>query len=171
MAFSILGSARSCKKPGSALIASSKNCAALDRPGWDLDFLRSLFQTKKSSKVESRPTNEKKTQQGGPVRARGSREPQYSPYIIEQARSAGRKTRSRSGEQQNGQERKGGTNSRRSQSLEVLVGDVSAAGNKNQVVSFHYIFFRTSGRKNYCKEASHFMLFKIFLVKQKLTLQ
>ncbi|GFT40389.1 hypothetical protein TNCV_3115641 [Trichonephila clavipes] len=61
----------------------------------------------------------------GPVRFRGSREHQYSPYIEEQARSASRKTRSRSGQQQYCQERKGGTNMRQSQSLEVLVGDVS----------------------------------------------
>ncbi|GFS72111.1 uncharacterized protein TNCV_3903971 [Trichonephila clavipes] len=79
---------------------------------------------RRGAKVESRPTNEKKTQQGGPVRARGSREHQYSPYIEEQARSAGRKTRNRSGQLHHCQERKGGTNSRRSQSLEALLGDV-----------------------------------------------
>ncbi|GFW26827.1 hypothetical protein TNCV_1376701 [Trichonephila clavipes] len=39
-------------------------------------------------KVESRTTNEKKTQQGGPARARESRENQYRPYIEEQLRSA-----------------------------------------------------------------------------------
>ncbi|GFW20873.1 uncharacterized protein TNCV_1050941 [Trichonephila clavipes] len=32
------------------------------------------------AKVESQPTNEKRTQQEGPVRARGSQEHQYSPY-------------------------------------------------------------------------------------------
>ncbi|GFY25668.1 uncharacterized protein TNCV_2487881 [Trichonephila clavipes] len=55
---------------------------------------------RRGAKVESRPTNEKRTQQGGSVRIRGSREYQYSPYIEEQARSAGQKTRSRSGQQQ-----------------------------------------------------------------------
>ncbi|GFW73889.1 hypothetical protein TNCV_48781 [Trichonephila clavipes] len=60
-------------------------------------------------KVEFRPTNEKRTQQRGPVRVRRSREYQYSPYIVEQARSAGRKTRSRCGKQQHCEERKGGT--------------------------------------------------------------
>ncbi|GFW56257.1 retrovirus-related Pol polyprotein from transposon 17.6 [Trichonephila clavipes] len=34
---------------------------------------------RRGAKVESRPTNEKRTQQGGPVRARGRREHQYSP--------------------------------------------------------------------------------------------
>ncbi|GFS63332.1 hypothetical protein TNCV_2308671 [Trichonephila clavipes] len=54
---------------------------------------------RRCAKVVPRPTNEKKTQQGEPVRVRGSREPQYSPLIGEQARSAGRKTRSICGQQ------------------------------------------------------------------------
>ncbi|GFU63932.1 uncharacterized protein TNCV_1939571 [Trichonephila clavipes] len=83
------------------------------------------FRPRRGAKVESRPTNEKRTQQGELVRAKGSRDHQYSPYIEEQARLAGRKTRSRSGQQQYCQERKGGANIRWSQSLEVLVGDVS----------------------------------------------
>ncbi|GFU84574.1 uncharacterized protein TNCV_1526261 [Trichonephila clavipes] len=33
----------------------------------------------RSPKMDFRPTNEKRTQQGGPVRARRSREHQYSP--------------------------------------------------------------------------------------------
>ncbi|GFW03839.1 hypothetical protein TNCV_2049551 [Trichonephila clavipes] len=67
---------------------------------------------RRGAKVESRPTNEKRTQQGGPVRVRGSREHQYSPFIGEQARSEGRKTRSRCGQQHHCQERKGGTRER-----------------------------------------------------------
>ncbi|GFX92478.1 uncharacterized protein TNCV_1707541 [Trichonephila clavipes] len=74
-------------------------------------------------KVESRPTNEMRTQQGGPARARKSREHHCSPYIEEQARSSSKNTRSRSSQQQNCQERKGGANSNRSIFLEVLVGD------------------------------------------------
>ncbi|GFY57175.1 hypothetical protein TNIN_4001 [Trichonephila inaurata madagascariensis] len=36
---------------------------------------------RRGPKVESRPANEKRTQQGGPVRSRGSREKQqYRPY-------------------------------------------------------------------------------------------
>ncbi|GFS53496.1 hypothetical protein TNCV_4935541 [Trichonephila clavipes] len=57
-------------------------------------------------KVGSRLTNEMSTQQGGPVRARKSREHHYSPYIEKQARSSSKKTRSRSSQQQNCQERK-----------------------------------------------------------------
>ncbi|GFU97132.1 uncharacterized protein TNCV_4642251 [Trichonephila clavipes] len=79
---------------------------------------------RRGAKVEFRPTNEKRTQQRGPVRAR-SREHQYSPYIEEKARSSSRNTRIRSGQQQHCQERKGGANSNRSISLEVLVGDVN----------------------------------------------
>ncbi|GFX31380.1 retrovirus-related Pol polyprotein from transposon 297 [Trichonephila clavipes] len=81
------------------------------------------LQPRRGAKVEFRPTNEKRTQQGGPVRARGSRKHQYSPYIEEQARSRSRNTRSKSGQQQHCQERKGGVNSNRSLSLEVLVGE------------------------------------------------
>ncbi|GFT66875.1 hypothetical protein TNCV_996601 [Trichonephila clavipes] len=51
------------------------------------------------------------------------------------------------------EERERERENRRSQCLEVLVDDISYKS-KNQVVSFHYIFFRTNGRKNYCKEAS-----------------
>ncbi|GFX76066.1 hypothetical protein TNCV_3718371 [Trichonephila clavipes] len=79
------------------------------------------LRSRRGAKVESRATNEKKTQQGGPVRARGIREHQYSSYIEKQAISAGRKTRSRSGQQQYCQERTEEANSRRSQSFEVLV--------------------------------------------------
>ncbi|GFU15826.1 hypothetical protein TNCV_2367771 [Trichonephila clavipes] len=80
---------------------------------------------RRGAKKEYRPSNEKRTQQRGPVRSRGNREQQYSPYDEEQRRSDGRSTRSRRGQQQRCQERTGGANSQRSQSLEVLVGDVN----------------------------------------------
>ncbi|GFY24981.1 hypothetical protein TNCV_2691721 [Trichonephila clavipes] len=58
-------------------------------------------QNKKRGKSgESRPTFEKRTQQGGPVRARKSRENHFSPYIEEQARSSSKNT-GRSSQQQN----------------------------------------------------------------------
>ncbi|GFU92408.1 uncharacterized protein TNCV_824341 [Trichonephila clavipes] len=79
---------------------------------------------RKGTKVESRPTNEIKTLQGGPVQARNSREKHYSPYIEEQARSGCKNTRRRVSQQQNVQRRKG-ANTNRSISLEVLVGDVN----------------------------------------------
>ncbi|GFX33712.1 retrovirus-related Pol polyprotein from transposon 297 [Trichonephila clavipes] len=72
-----------------------------------------------------RPTNEKRKQQGGPVRARGIQEHQYSPYIEQQSKSSSRNTRNRSGQQQNYQERKGGANNNSCISLEVLVGDIN----------------------------------------------
>ncbi|GFX92729.1 uncharacterized protein TNCV_3180331 [Trichonephila clavipes] len=80
---------------------------------------------RRKAKVESQTTNEKKTQQRGPVRVRRSQEQQYNPYIEEQARSSSRNTRSRSSQQQNSQKRKGGANSNRSITLEVLVRDVN----------------------------------------------
>ncbi|GFW87150.1 uncharacterized protein TNCV_5125041 [Trichonephila clavipes] len=80
---------------------------------------------RKGTRVESRPTIEMKTQQGGPVRARKILEKHYSPYIEEQARSGNKNTRRRGSQQQNCHERKGGANSNRSISLEVLVGDVN----------------------------------------------
>ncbi|GFV74343.1 uncharacterized protein TNCV_5127861 [Trichonephila clavipes] len=61
-----------------------------------------------------------RTQQGEPVRARKSREHHYSPYIEEQTRASSKNTRSRSIQQQNWQERKGGENSNKSISLEIL---------------------------------------------------
>ncbi|GFY47369.1 hypothetical protein TNIN_182481 [Trichonephila inaurata madagascariensis] len=76
---------------------------------------------RRGAKVESRLANEKRTQRGGPVRSRGSREKQqYRPYTEEQ-RSSSRNTRSRSGQQQHCLGRKGGANSNRYLSLEVLV--------------------------------------------------
>ncbi|GFX70906.1 hypothetical protein TNCV_1688891 [Trichonephila clavipes] len=58
-------------------------------------------------RVESRPTIEMKTQQGGPVRARNSRGKHCSPYIEQQTRSGNTNTRLRGSQQQKGQERKG----------------------------------------------------------------
>ncbi|GFW22898.1 hypothetical protein TNCV_2381131 [Trichonephila clavipes] len=81
---------------------------------------------RREAKVESRTANEKRKKQGGPVRSRRSREKlQDSPYTKEQRKSSSRNTRSRRSQQQYCQERKGGANSHRSHSLEVLDGDVN----------------------------------------------
>ncbi|GFY20992.1 uncharacterized protein TNCV_3990361 [Trichonephila clavipes] len=79
---------------------------------------------RRGAKVESHSTSEMRTQQGGPVQARKRREHHYRPYIKEQARSSSKNT-SRRSRQQNFLERKGGANSNRSISLEVLVGDIN----------------------------------------------
>ncbi|GFW02594.1 uncharacterized protein TNCV_2456091 [Trichonephila clavipes] len=50
------------------------------------------FRLRRDAKAESRPANEKRTQQGGPVQSRGNREQQYSPYAEEQ-KSGGRSRR------------------------------------------------------------------------------
>ncbi|GFV09752.1 uncharacterized protein TNCV_2598071 [Trichonephila clavipes] len=88
----------------------------------------------------SRPTNEKMTQQGGPVGDRRIREHQYNPYIEEQAISSSRNTRSRSVQQQHCQERRGGANSNKSISLEVPVENVNYKSKKSCCfVSLHIL--------------------------------
>ncbi|GFV05532.1 uncharacterized protein TNCV_227431 [Trichonephila clavipes] len=77
------------------------------------------------TRVWSRPTIERNTPQGGPVRARNSRGQHDSPYIEEQTRPGNKNTRRRGSQQQNGQERKGGANTSRSISLEFLVGQAN----------------------------------------------
>ncbi|GFY34426.1 hypothetical protein TNCV_3978861 [Trichonephila clavipes] len=54
---------------------------------------------RRGAKVESRPTNKKKIQQGGPAPVRGSREHQYIPYIREQASRCGKQQQERTNEQ------------------------------------------------------------------------
>ncbi|GFV73062.1 uncharacterized protein TNCV_3398391 [Trichonephila clavipes] len=80
---------------------------------------------RRGENVQSRPANEKRTQQGGPFRARRSRKYHYSPYIEEQERSSSRNSGSRSSQQQNCQEWKGGPNTHRSIFLHAVVGDVN----------------------------------------------
>ncbi|GFU85763.1 retrovirus-related Pol polyprotein from transposon gypsy [Trichonephila clavipes] len=73
-------------------------------------------------KVESRPNIEMRTQkedQFEPGKAK-----KITTYIEEPARSSSKRTR-RSSQQQNCQKRKGGVNSNRSISLEVIVGDAN----------------------------------------------
>ncbi|GFW57411.1 uncharacterized protein TNCV_543241 [Trichonephila clavipes] len=78
---------------------------------------------RRSAKVESRPANEKRIQQGGPVRSRGSREKQqYRPYTEEQRGPSNRNTRSRSGQQHHCLERKGGAREREKQQIHLPGG-------------------------------------------------
>ncbi|GFX35538.1 uncharacterized protein TNCV_103451 [Trichonephila clavipes] len=69
---------------------------------------------------ESRPTIERKTQQGGPVRSRKGRERNDSPYIEERTRSSNKNAR-RGGDQQRQDQERRGTCTKKSLSLEVLV--------------------------------------------------
>ncbi|GFX68000.1 uncharacterized protein TNCV_921011 [Trichonephila clavipes] len=73
---------------------------------------------------ESRPTIERKTQQGGPVRSRKGRVSNYSPYIEEQTRSSNKNAR-RGGDQQRQDQERRGTCTKKSLSLEVLVGNAN----------------------------------------------
>ncbi|GFX08537.1 retrovirus-related Pol polyprotein from transposon 17.6 [Trichonephila clavipes] len=101
---------------------------------------------------ESRPTIERKTQQGRPIRSRKGRERNDSPYIEERTRSSNKNAK-RGGDQQRQDQERRGTCTKKSLSLEVLVGNANHTSQKNQVVSFLIIFFRTSGRKNFCNKA------------------
>ncbi|GFW91135.1 uncharacterized protein TNCV_1760091 [Trichonephila clavipes] len=73
---------------------------------------------------ESRSTIERKTQQGGPVRSRKSRERNDSPYIEERTRSSNKNAR-RGGDQQLQDQERRGTCTKKFLSLEVLVGNTS----------------------------------------------
>ncbi|GFV20751.1 uncharacterized protein TNCV_4949831 [Trichonephila clavipes] len=73
-------------------------------------------------RAESRPIIERKTQQGGPVRSRNGRGRNDSPYIEERRRSNSKNARRGGDQQRQDQERKGAC-SRKSLSLEVLVGN------------------------------------------------
>ncbi|GFS66681.1 uncharacterized protein TNCV_229401 [Trichonephila clavipes] len=73
---------------------------------------------------ESRPTVERKTQQGGPVRSRKGRERNDSPYIKERTRSSNKNAR-RGGVQQRQDQERRGTCTKKSLSLEVLVGNAN----------------------------------------------
>ncbi|GFV41369.1 uncharacterized protein TNCV_1302291 [Trichonephila clavipes] len=73
---------------------------------------------------ESRPTIERKAQKGGPVRSRKGRERNDSPYIEERTRSSNKNAR-RGGDQQRQDQERRGTWTKKSLSLEVLVGNAN----------------------------------------------
>ncbi|GFX08362.1 retrovirus-related Pol polyprotein from transposon 412 [Trichonephila clavipes] len=73
---------------------------------------------------ESRPTIKRKTQQGGPSRSRKGRERNDSPYIEERTRSSNKNAR-RGGDQQRQDQERRGTCTKKSLSLEVLVGNAN----------------------------------------------
>ncbi|GFV70818.1 uncharacterized protein TNCV_1947281 [Trichonephila clavipes] len=74
--------------------------------------------------VESRPAMEMKTRQGGPGRSRKGRVRKDNPYIDERTRSSNRNAK-RKGDQQREEQKKKGASTRRSLSLEVLVGNAN----------------------------------------------
>ncbi|GFT20209.1 uncharacterized protein TNCV_4060221 [Trichonephila clavipes] len=79
---------------------------------------------RKGKREESRLTIERKTQQGGPVRSRKGRERNDSPYIEERTRSSNKNAR-RGGDQQRQDQERRGTCTKKSLSLEVLVGNAN----------------------------------------------
>ncbi|GFW03652.1 retrovirus-related Pol polyprotein from transposon opus [Trichonephila clavipes] len=75
-------------------------------------------------RLGSRPTIQRKTQQGGPVRSRKGRGRNDSQYIEERTRSSNRNAKRGGDQQRQDQERKGAW-TRKSKSLEVLVGNAN----------------------------------------------
>ncbi|GFU64223.1 uncharacterized protein TNCV_3745901 [Trichonephila clavipes] len=74
-------------------------------------------------KEGSTPTIERRAEQGGTVRSRKGRERNDSPYIEQRTRSSN-KNAIRGGDQQRQDQERRGTWTKKSLSLEVLVGDV-----------------------------------------------
>ncbi|GFX12694.1 uncharacterized protein TNCV_3158151 [Trichonephila clavipes] len=83
-----------------------------------------ILRPRKKKREESRRTIERKTQQGGPVRYRKGRERNDSPYIEERTRSSNKNAR-RGGDQQRQDQERRGTCTKKSLSLEVLVGNAN----------------------------------------------
>ncbi|GFX51061.1 uncharacterized protein TNCV_2734121 [Trichonephila clavipes] len=73
---------------------------------------------------EFRPTIERKTQQVRPVRSRKGRERNDSPYIEKRTRSSNKNAR-RGGDQQRQDQERRGTCTKKSLSLEVLIGNAN----------------------------------------------
>ncbi|GFV05348.1 uncharacterized protein TNCV_225591 [Trichonephila clavipes] len=94
---------------------------------------------RKGKREETRLTIERKTQQGGPVRSRKGRARNDSPYIEKRTRSSNKNAR-RGGDQQRQDQERRGTCTKKSLSLEVLVGN---ANYKSQepgcIVSFYIL--------------------------------
>ncbi|GFT58363.1 uncharacterized protein TNCV_2118681 [Trichonephila clavipes] len=82
------------------------------------------FWQRKGKREESRLTIERKTQQGGPVRSRKVRERNDSPYIEERTRSSNKNAR-RGGDHQWKDKKRRGACTKKSLSLEVLVGNAN----------------------------------------------
>ncbi|GFU65304.1 hypothetical protein TNCV_315131 [Trichonephila clavipes] len=79
---------------------------------------------RKGKREESRQTIERKTQQGGPVRSRKGRERNDSPYIEERTKSSNKNAR-RGGDQERQDQERRGTCTKKSLSLELLVGNAN----------------------------------------------
>ncbi|GFW39630.1 hypothetical protein TNCV_3188011 [Trichonephila clavipes] len=116
---------------------------------------------------ESRPTIERKTQQGGPVRSRKGRERNDSPYIEERTRSSNKNAR-RGGVQQRQYQERRGTSPKKSLSLEVSVGNANYKSKEPQVVYrfLLYSFEQVVGRI-FAIKPSHGRIIKILEAKQK----
>ncbi|GFX65282.1 uncharacterized protein TNCV_4821721 [Trichonephila clavipes] len=94
---------------------------------------------RKGKREEPRLTIERKTQQGGPVRSRKGRERNDSPCIEERTRSSNKNAR-RGGDQQRQDQEKRGTCTKKSLSLEVLVGKANYKSKEpGCIVSFYIL--------------------------------
>ncbi|GFX51044.1 retrovirus-related Pol polyprotein from transposon 297 [Trichonephila clavipes] len=108
---------------------------------------------RKGKREESRLTIERKTQEEGPVRSRKGRERNDSPYIEERTRSSNKNAR-RGGDQQGQYQERRGACTKKSLSLEVLVGNANYTSHKNQIVcivSFYILSNKWS--EEFCNKA------------------
>ncbi|GFW47592.1 retrovirus-related Pol polyprotein from transposon 412 [Trichonephila clavipes] len=114
---------------------------------------------------ESRPTIERKAQQGGPVRSRKGRERNNSPYIEERTRSSNKNARRGDDQQRQDQERRG-TWTKKSLSLEVLVGNANYTSHKNQVVCI-VSYYSAIKPSNFAIKPNHDRIVKNLEAEQK----
>ncbi|GFW08307.1 retrovirus-related Pol polyprotein from transposon 412 [Trichonephila clavipes] len=82
------------------------------------------LRSRKGKREESLLTIERKTQQGGPIQSRKGRERKDSPYIKERTRSSNKNARRGGDQKQQDQERRGMC-TKKSLSLEILVGNAN----------------------------------------------
>ncbi|GFU83895.1 uncharacterized protein TNCV_3852171 [Trichonephila clavipes] len=94
--------------------------------------------------VESRPTIERKTKQGGPVRSRKGSGRNDSPYIEERTRSNNKNAR-RGGDQQRQDQERRGACTKKSLSLKVMVGNANYKSlEPDCIVSFYILLNKWS---------------------------
>ncbi|GFY21896.1 uncharacterized protein TNCV_3295401 [Trichonephila clavipes] len=111
---------RATKRPLSSIESVLQKCRR-KRPK---QISRYNLRPRGGREMESRPTIERKTQQGGPGRSRKGRGRNDNPYIEERTGSSNKNARPGGDQQRQDQERQGAC-TRKSLSLEVLIGNAN----------------------------------------------
>ncbi|GFX06184.1 retrovirus-related Pol polyprotein from transposon opus [Trichonephila clavipes] len=119
---------------------------------------------------ESRPTIERKTQQGGPVRSRKGRERNDSPYIEERTGSSNKNAR-RGGDQQRQDQERRGTCTKKSLVTGGLGRKRQLQVIRNKLYRFLLYSFEQVVGRIFAIKPSHGRIIKILEAKQKWTLQ